>query len=141
MNKMFSCSQEMSREYCCTIVRVGDIEPIQGSDFLGKTLVDGVQIVVRKDEVSKGDIMFYASNETELCEGFLSVNNLFSREFYDKNTNSASVGEMIAKRDALKAKSELSYDDAAELTKVEESIKASCGFFGRYGRVRMINLR
>ena len=115
---MFSCSQEMSREYCCTIVRVGDIEPIQGSDFLGKTLVDGVQIVVRKDEVSKGDIMFYASNETELCEGFLSVNNLFSREFYDKNTNSASVGEMIAKRDALKAKSELSYDDAAELTKV-----------------------
>lgn len=78
MNKMFSRSQGMSREYCCTIVRVGDIEPIQGSDFLGKTLVDGVQIVVRKDEVSKGDIMFYASNETELCEGFLSVNNLFS---------------------------------------------------------------
>ena len=109
----------MSREYCCTIVRVGDIEPIQGSDFLGKTLVDGVQIVVRKDEVSKGDIMFYASNETELCEGFLSVNNLFSREFYDKNANSASVGEMIAKRDALKTKSELS------ATMMQQSLRRS----------------
>ena len=143
MNKMFSRSQGMSREYCCTIVRVGDIEPIQGSDFLGKTLVDGVQIVVRKDEVSKGDIMFYASNETELCEGFLSVNNLFSREFYDKNANSASVGEMVAKRDALKAKLESgsSASDAVELAKVEDAIKSCCGFFGRYGRVRMINLR
>jgi hypothetical protein len=73
----------MSSEYCCTIVRIGEIKPIEGSDFLGQVMVEGRNIVVRKDEVKENDIMFYVQNECQLNKDFLSTNNLFD----DKEMN------------------------------------------------------
>lgn len=37
--------------------------PIENSDFLAYTKVFNDIIVVRKDQVHEGDLMFYASNE------------------------------------------------------------------------------
>lgn len=54
---VLSSSKNISHEYCCTIVKIGELFPIEGSDFLCKTLVNGFSIVVRKDEVKAGDIM------------------------------------------------------------------------------------
>lgn len=44
-----SKSETMSTEYCCTIVQIGEVKPIEGSDFLGVVMVEGREIVVRKD--------------------------------------------------------------------------------------------
>ena len=53
-------SENGKSEYCCSVVKISELTPIEGSDFLAKTNVLGTQIVVRKDMVKEGDIMFYA---------------------------------------------------------------------------------
>lgn len=82
--EILSCSNQISYEYCCTVVKIGDITPIEGTDFLATTMVEGRIIVIRKDMVKSGDIMIYASNESAICQKFLSINN----QFDDKSLNS-----------------------------------------------------
>lgn len=84
MKKFLTQSKEMSHEYCCTVVKVGEVNPIEGSDFLGQVMIEGRTIVVRKDQVKEGDVLIYASNESQLATDFLFVNNLFE----DKTMNS-----------------------------------------------------
>ena len=74
---VFTFSKEGNKEYSASIVRIGDLIPIEGSDFLVKTVVEGEDIVVRKDVVKTGDIMIYARIETVLDPDFLSSNNLY----------------------------------------------------------------
>lgn len=81
--EIFTKSKDMSAEYCCTIVRIGEIVPIENSDFLATTELNGRTIVVRKDQVKEGDVMFYASNETQINGGFLYANSLYD----DKSLN------------------------------------------------------
>ena len=80
---VFSKSENFKSEYCCTVVQIGPVDPIIDSEFLGTTMVEGRTIVVRKDQCKEGDILFYASNESQLNSDFLSVNNLFE----DKTMN------------------------------------------------------
>ena len=84
-------SENGKSEYCCSVVRISELTPIDGSDFLASTNVLGTQIVVRKDMVKEGDIMFYAANETALNQKFLSVNNLFEIGCRDMNANAEEV--------------------------------------------------
>jgi len=86
MAQFLTSSKEISHEYCCTLVKIGEIKPIEGSDFLAVTQVEGRDIVVRKDQVKENDIMFYASNECQLNHDFLSVNNLFEDKTLNINT-------------------------------------------------------
>lgn len=85
----------MKTEYCCSVVKINELTPIDGSDFLAKTNILGTQIVVRKDQVSEGQIMFYAANETALNEKFLSINNLFEIGCRDKNSNYQDVKKIM----------------------------------------------
>ena len=109
-NKVFSVSDSMKSEYCCSVVKIGELKPIEGSDFLAETIVRGTQIVVRKDQVHEGDVMFYAENETALNGKFLSVNNLYEIGCRDMNSNAAEVNAIMQeyvdnfknKADALK---------------------------------------
>ena len=82
-NKIFSQSPDMKQEYCASIVRIGEVKPIEGSDFLGVTLVNGIEVVVRKDAVHEGNIMFFAPQETALNLRFLAVNNQFEMGDYE----------------------------------------------------------
>ena len=91
MEKILTMSENGKSEYCCSVVRINELTPIEGSDFLAKTNILGTQIVVRKDQVSEGQIMFYAANETALNEKFLSVNNLFEIGCREKNANFQEV--------------------------------------------------
>ena len=148
MKDIFTKSIFMSREYCCSVVRIGDVVPVEGSDFLGKTIVDGFQIVVRKDKVKKGDIMFYVSNECELNERFLSVNNEFEKSCYTKNSNFEETETHVKEIENIRKSLEdndLDQDTIdskkALIAMHENAIKGLCGFFNKYGRVRMINLR
>ena len=117
---VLSKSKTYVEEYALSIVKIESLEPVEGSDFLAKTLVNGFPIVVRKDEVSVGDIWFYAPNESQLNLKFLSKNNLF--EDYDLNNNSKEYLEVLESKGK---------DEARKL----------CGYFPRTGRIRLIRLR
>ena len=67
---MLSQSKDMSHEYCCTIVRLGQILPIEGANTVAKTLVNGREIVIGKN-CKEGDIMCYVSNECQLNTDFM----------------------------------------------------------------------
>lgn len=120
--KIFSQSQDMKQEYCASIVRIGEVKPIEGSDFLGVTLVNGIEVVVRKDAVKEGQIMFFAPQETALNLKFLSVNNQFELGEYELNANAAEVRKLKAEG------------------KMEEA-KQLVGYFNKRGRVRAMKLR
>ena len=120
--ELFELSDKASLEYCCTVVKIGEVKPIEGSDFLGSTLVNGNPIVVRKDMIHEGDVMVYAPIETVLNKEFLSVNNLFELSERKLNANYKEVEQLI--QDGNK-------DEAKKLV----------GFFNKHGRVKLIRLR
>ena len=91
--------EQGNKEYCCSVIKVGKLIPIENSDFLAKTDVLGTQIVVRKDIIHEGDIMFYARNETELNNKFLSINNLFEIGCRELNSNYAEVKPIMDEYD------------------------------------------
>lgn len=118
---IFTKSEKFKQEYCCTIVQIGEIKDIPNYDSIGVTIVDNYSMVVRKDECHEGDILFYASNESELNNTFLSKNNLFEIGERQLNANYAEVEKLME---------EGNKDDA----------KKKVGFFNKYGRVKMIRL-
>ena len=133
MSKIFTMSAEGKSEYCCNVVKIGEIKPIDGSDFLGETMVNGQSVVVRKDQVHEGDVYFYAANECQLNEKFLSVNNLFDINSFELNANAEDVKELLLKSDST--------EDKNERDKYRDEAKRKVGFFNKNGRVRMIRLR
>ena len=69
--KILSKSDNFKQEYCCSIIKVGTLKPIEGSDFLAQTFIGDASIVVRKDQVKEGDLMFYASMSANLMRSSL----------------------------------------------------------------------
>ena len=96
---ILTMSENGKSEYCCSVVRISELTPVEDSDFLAKTNVLGTQIVVRKDQVHTGDVMFYAANETALNERFLSLNNMFEIGLRDMNANAAEVNAIMKEYD------------------------------------------
>ena len=121
MNKLIK-SSKFQQEYCCTVVRIGELHPIENSNYLATTLVNRIQIVVRKDKVKTGDIMIYAANETQLNLEFLSCNNLFELGERHLNKNYQDVQALL---------------DAGDI----DGAKSMVGFFNKRGRVKCIRLR
>lgn len=105
-NNIFTKSDSFKSEYCCSIIRVGEVKPIEGKDKIGYTLVNGETIVVRKDQVKEGDVLLYASNETQLDKDFLGANNLFESSSYQLNSNANEIEPYILKNKELKAEAE-----------------------------------
>ena len=118
---VFTKSDSFKSEYSCAVVRVGELTPIEGSDFLAKTLILGTQIVVRKDQVKEGDVMIYAANETQLNERFLSVNNLFEIGCRDKNANAEEVAVIMSEYEPIKAEADKKRSEAKNIKGMMES--------------------
>ena len=78
-----SKNQNFKEEYCASVVRIGETFPIEGRDRIVKTLVNGLSIVIGKDEFKTGDIAVYCANETTLHELFLHLNSMYE----DKELN------------------------------------------------------
>lgn len=110
-----------SKEYCCEVVKIDNINPLPNSDFLAIVEIDGLPIVVRKDEVKIGDIMLYANHETQLSPIFLKMNSLYDFSHREMNQNWDGVGGI-------------------KDLPVEEQ-KKYVGFFAPNGRVKTIKLR
>lgn len=75
--------KNFKEEYCATVVQIGETFPIEGKDRIVKTLVNGLSIVIGKDEFKTGDIAVYCANETCLHELFLHLNSMYE----DKELN------------------------------------------------------
>lgn len=121
MNNVFTKSESFKSEYSCAVVRIGELTPIEGSDFLAKTLVLGTQIVVRKDQVKEGDLMIYAANETVLNEHFLSVNNLYEISCRDKNANNEEVSAIMKEYEPIKSEADKKRSEAKNIKGQMES--------------------
>lgn len=119
---MLTKSKDFLQEYCATVVKIGTITPIEGTDFLGTTLVNGFPIIVRKDIIHEGDIMIYCPIETQLNESYLCANDLYEWSHRHLNSNYLEVEECI-NQDGM------------------EVAKKMVGFFNKYGRVRILRLR
>ncbi len=139
--KMFSSSENIKKEYCAQIVRIGELIPIEGSDFLAQVTVSGTSMVVRKDEFKTGDYVIYCKNETVLNEEFLSKNNLYESSEFMRNSNRDKVIPLKEKILELSNKPVKTEEDEAQIQELEMQIKSFCGFFNKYGRVKMIRLR
>ena len=120
--ELISKNERFTQEYCATIVQIGELKPIEGSDFLSVTQVNGFPIVVRKDQVKEGDVMIYCPIETQLDNNFLSINNLYEIGSYELNSNRNLIQDLIR---------EGKQDEA----------KTKVGFFNKHGRVKLIRLR
>lgn len=132
-NLIFTLSNEGTQEYCCNIIQVGECIPIEGSDFLVKTFINGESVVIRKDEVKEGDIMFFAAHETALSREFLSNNNLYEGSCYDMNNSKEDVQPIIDEiqklkkeikelESSIKVVAKLSYSSISKTAKLEEGI-------------------
>ena len=119
--KVFSKSDSFKSEYSCAVVRVGELTPIEGSDFLAKTEVFGTQIVVRKDTTKPGDVMIYAANETQLNDRFLSVNNLYEISCRDKNANYDEVAKIMEEYEPIRNVADKLKDEAKKVKSKMES--------------------
>ena len=128
---VFTKSDDFKSEYSCAVVRVGELTPIEGSDFLARTDIFGTQIVVRKDLVNTGDLMIYAANETQLNERFLSVNNLFEIGERDRNANAAEVNAIMAEYDPIKKQADDLKNKAKNVKASMEQMKKKSDKFGK----------
>ena len=72
-----SKSKGFKDEYCATCVRIGEIFPIEGKDRIVKTMVNGLSIVIGKDEFKTGDVAVYCANETAIHELYLHLNSMY----------------------------------------------------------------
>lgn len=129
MGKFLSQSKDMSLEYCATVVRLGEVKPIEDTTYLGKVTVEGCNIVVRRDKVHEGDVMIYVSNECQINSDFLSVNNEFQEIEYNANY-----------KDLMRLTDEMRKNGATE-EGITEYIFRNRGYFKKNGRVRMTKIR
>lgn len=119
---MFKKSENYKQEYCAQVVKIGELIPIENSDFLARTVINGFNVVVGKNDVKEGEIMVYAKLETEVNSDFLSVNNQFEIGERQLNKNYKEVQALI--------------DEGKE-----DEAKKLVGYFNKYGRVRIVKLR
>lgn len=129
--KIFSCSDSFKSEYSCAIVRLENLTPIEGSDFLSKTNIFGTQIVVRRDQVREGDIMVYAANETQLNEKFLSVNNLYEVGCRDKNANAEEVNKIYEPYIPIKAEADKIRNEAKNIKASMDNLSKKAAKYNR----------
>lgn len=120
-DNFFTKSEHFEQEYSIQVVRVGEVKPIEGKDKIGYIIINGFSLVVDKNEIHEGDIVFYALNETQLAHKFLSSNNLYSLEQRHLNDNFSYISQLMENGEKDKA-------------------KLSVGFFNKNRRVRMIRL-
>ena len=78
-----SKNKNFKEEYCASVVKIGEIQPIEGKDRIVKTLVNGLTIVIGKQDFKEGDIAVYVSNECVIHELFLHLNSMYE----DKELN------------------------------------------------------
>lgn len=135
MKKIFTLSETPNMNYVATICRIEELFPIENSDFLLRTVVNGFDIVV-DNKTKVGDIVVYFPAESAISLDFLGKNNLFSTDYYLMNDNANLINKLL---DESKKAVENGDVEFSNNKKIEA--KKLCGFFNDKGRVKTITLR
>ena len=112
----------MLHEYCCSVIKLGELEPVPGADRLVKATINGDPVLLGKGIYNEGDIMIYCPIETQLSYEFLRDNNLFGMSDYELNKDSQKIKSLLESGNP-------------------EEAKKYCGFFDTRRRVRILRLR
>lgn len=131
-NVILKQSENANINYLAIISKITTVKPIENSDRLSTTIVNGYDIIVQ-NTTKVGDIVVFFPQECCICEQFLSANNQYGISDYNKNANAVEVKELIDK-----SLNEVDADNAQQLM---NEAKSRVGFFNKYGRVTMLKLR
>ena len=126
---MLKKSENANINYLAIISKITTVKPIENSDRLSTTVVNGYDIIVQ-NTTKVGDIVVFFPQECCICEKFLSANNQYGISDYEKNANASEVKALIAA--SLK---ETEVEDADRLM---QDAKSRVGFFNKYGRVTIL---
>lgn len=124
MKELLRKSENANPNYLATICKIKEVFPLENSDFLVRTVINGYDMIISKD-TKPGTIVVYFPCESVICEKYLSTNNLYEASEYKRNFNAEYVDELISNLDNHKI----------------DVIREHSGFFNKHGRVRMIKLR
>lgn len=80
-----SKSKNFKDEYCASILKIGEMFPIEGKDRIVKTFLNGLSIVVGKEDYKEGDVIVYCPIETVLPPKFLHINNMYEDKSMNEN--------------------------------------------------------
>lgn len=75
--------ENFKEEYSASIVKIGEMLPIEGKDRIVKTFVNGLSMVIGKEDFKTGDVAVYVPIECVIHDLFLHLNNMFD----DKELN------------------------------------------------------
>ena len=129
---MLKIAEHANPNYLASIEKITEVFPIEGADRLVRTVIGGFDMVVSKD-MQPGDYVVYFPVETQICDKFLSRNNLYEFSEAHLNANYEYVQDLMSKANAS-----TNADEAKELI---AKAKSMCGFFSKKRRVRMLKLR
>ena len=129
---MLTQSENANVNYLAIISKISTLKPIENSDRLSMTVLNGYDIIVQ-NTTKVDDIVVFFPIESAICEKFLSVNNLYGIGDYEKNANAEEVKVLI---DAS-----LDDADADKAKELMQEAKSKVGFFNKHGRVTMLKLR
>lgn len=127
--------ENFSPNYLGIIGKIEELIDIPNADRLKMTQIAFRNVIVSSD-YKVGDIVVYFPCETAISERYLSVNNLYECGEWERNANANEVGELRAKANTCKLNADKEGFDAAMA-----EAKSKCGFFNKYGRVRILKLR
>ena len=133
-NKIFTRSEDANSNYLASICKIGPTHPIKGADRIVSTTVNGFTMIISK-EMKEGDIVVYFPIETSICEKYLSANNLYEIGLFEKNSNAKEIKKILTESEALPD------DDTEGKLSCLSRAKTMCGFFNKYGRVRILKLK
>lgn len=126
--ELFTKSKNFKEEYSCRVTRLGQVHEIPETSFLAYVIIGGETVVIRKDQLKEGDLVFYVTKENVLRHEFCSNNNLYMYEYRHLNSNVKEVDELLKKAEEC--------TDEKEKKALEEQAKRKCGFFQEHRRVR-----
>lgn len=130
---MLRISENANPNYLATICRIEELNPIPDADRLVKTVINGYDLVISKDS-KIGDLVVYFPVETAIDESFLGPNNLYELSECESNANFL---EVMGIKDALQNE----IVGSERYNELMSQAKSKCGFFNKYGRVRILKLR
>ena len=131
-NVILRQSENANINYLAIVSKITNVTPIENSDNLSTTIVNGYSIIVQ-NTTKVGDIVVFFPQECCICEHFLSINNQYGISDYGLNANAEEVQSLL--------EASLNETDEIKANELTQKAKSCVGFFNKYGRVTMLKLR
>ena len=125
---MIGKSEGFKSEYCATIVRIGAIVPIEGTDNLATTEIEGRILVVNRHQIMQGDIRIYFSNECEICQKILHDLSMYDDKTLNKDPETKGYVSKTGRVRMIKLKGQVSMGLTIPTQDIERVYSELSGF-------------